>query len=50
MTAVVTKHGQKIQKLTGVSFKNSLTESSLACCALRKFLKKYGKVVLHTKK
>ena len=27
---VVSKHGNSIQKITGVSYKNSLTESSLA--------------------
>ena len=30
LAAVVAKHGKKIQKKTGVSFENSLTDSSLA--------------------
>ena len=43
LTAVLAKHGNKIQKITGVSFKNSLTESSLAWSTLGKYVKQSGK-------
>ena len=43
LAAVVAKHGNKIQKITGVSFKNSLTESSLAWSALGKYVKQSEK-------
>ena len=36
---VVSKHGNSIQKITGVSYKNSLTESSLGWACLGRFLK-----------
>ena len=39
LVAVVAKHGNKIQKITGVSFKNSLTESSLAGSTFGKYMK-----------
>ena len=44
LAAVIAKHGNKIQKLTGVSFKNSLTESSLAWSTLGKYMKQSGKM------
>ena len=37
--AVVAKHGNKIRKLTGFSFRNSITESSLARSCSAKFVK-----------
>ena len=43
LAAVVAKHGNKIQKITGVSFKYSLTESSLAWFTLGKYMKQSGK-------
>ena len=43
LAAVVAKHGNKIHKITGVSFKNSLTESSLAWSTLGKYMKQSGK-------
>ena len=43
LAAVVAKHGDKIQQLTGVSFKNSLTESSLAWSTLGRYIKQSGK-------
>ena len=43
LAAVVAKHGNKIQKITGVSFKNLLTESSLAWSTLGKYMKQSGK-------
>ena len=43
LAAVVAKHGNKIQKITGVSFKNSLTESSLAWSTLGKYMKQSEK-------
>ena len=39
LAVVVAKHGNKIQKLTGVSFKNSLTESSLAWSTLGRYIR-----------
>ena len=52
LAAVVAKHGNKIQKLTGVSFKNSLTESSLAWSCLEKYVIciRIRKNVLYSKK
>ena len=43
LAAVVAKHGNKIQKITDVSFKNSLTESSLAWSTLGKNTEQSGK-------
>ena len=43
LAAVVAKHGNKIQKITAVSFKNSLTESSLAWSTLGKYMKQSAK-------
>ena len=43
LAVVVAKHGNKIQKLTGVSFKNSLTESSLAWSTLGRYIRESGK-------
>ena len=43
LAAVVAKHGNKIQKVTGVSFKSSITESSLAWSYLRTYVKASGK-------
>ena len=43
LAAVVAKHGNKIQKITDVSFKKSLTESSLAWSTLGKYVKQSGK-------
>ena len=40
---VVSKHGKSIQKITGVSKKNSLTESSLGWACLGKYLKEDNK-------
>ena len=39
LAAVVAEHGNKIPKITGVSFKNSLTEFYLACSTLGKYMK-----------
>ena len=44
LAAVVAKHGNKIQKITGVLFKNSLTESSLAWSTLGNYIKQLGKI------
>ena len=43
LAVVVAKHGNKIQKLTGVLFKNSLTESSLAWSTLGRYIRESGK-------
>ena len=43
LAAVVAKHGNKIKKITGVSFENSLTESSLEWSTLGKYMKQSGK-------
>ena len=43
LTYVVSKHGNSIQKITFVSYKNSLTESSLGWACLGKYLKEDGK-------
>ena len=43
IAAVVAKHGNKIQKITDASFKNSLTEFSLAWFCLGKYVKASGK-------
>ena len=43
LAAVVAKHGNKFQKITGVSFKNSLTQSSLAWSTMGKYMKQSGK-------
>ena len=40
---VVSKHGNSIQKITSVSYKNSLTESSLGWACLGKYLKEDSK-------
>ena len=43
LAAVAAKHGNNIQKITCVSFKNSLSESSLAWATLGKYLNQEGK-------
>ena len=43
LAAVVAKHGNKIQKITGVPFKNSLRESSLAWSTWGRNKKQSGK-------
>ena len=48
--AVAARHANKIQKLTGVSFKNSLTESSLAWSTLGYYIKQSGKTFYTPKK
>ena len=50
LASVVAKHGNKIQRITGVSFKNSLTESSLAWSTLEKYMKQSGKTFYTLKK
>ena len=50
VASVVAKLGNKIQRITGVSFKNSLTESSLAWSTLRKYMKQSGKTFYTLKK
>ena len=40
---VVSKHGNSIQKIIGVSYKNSLTESSLGWACLGRYLKEDNK-------
>ena len=41
---VVSKHGNSIQKITGVAYKNSLTESSLGWACLGRYLKEDNKI------
>ena len=43
LAALIAKHGNKIQKRTGVSFENSLTESSLAWSTLGRYIRESGK-------
>ena len=50
LAAVIAKHGNKFRKITGVSFKNSLIESSLAWSTLEKYMKKWGKSFYTPKK
>ena len=50
LAAVVAKHINKIQKITGVSCENSLTEFSLACSTLGKYMKQSGKTFYTPKK
>ena len=45
----ISKHGNSAQKITGVSFKNSMTESTLAWTCLGNYLKEEGKS-FHTPK
>ena len=40
---VIAKHGNSIQKFTGVSYKYSLTEAALCLACLGRFLKEYKK-------
>ena len=49
LAAVVAKHGNKIQEIAAGSFKNSLTESSLAWSCLGKYVKESGES-FHTPK
>ena len=42
---VVAKHAKSIQKITGVSYKNSLTDAALGWCCLEKFLKEENRVL-----
>ena len=46
---VIAKHGNSIQKITGVSFKNNLTEASLGWACLGRYLKE-DKKFLYTPK
>ena len=46
---VVAKHGNSIQKITGVSYKNSLTEAALGWSCLGRYLKE-DKRILYTPK
>ena len=50
LAALIAKHGNKIQKITGVSFKNSLTESSLAWSTLGRYIRESGKSFYTPKK
>ena len=49
IAAVVAKHDNKIQKVTGVLFKNSLTETSLARSTLGKYMEQSEKCSIHQK-
>ena len=42
---VAAKHGNRIQKITGVSYKNSLTEAALGWSCLRRYLKEVNKIL-----
>ena len=42
---VVAKHGNSIQKITGVSYKNSLTEAALGWSCLGRYLKENNKIL-----
>ena len=42
---LIAEHGNEIQKITGVSYKNSLTEASLGWSCLGKYLKEDNKVL-----
>ena len=46
---VIAKHGNSIQKITGVSYKNRLTEPSLGWSSLGKYIKEDNRI-LHTPK
>ena len=46
---VIAKHGNRIQKITGVSYKNSLTEAALRWSRLGRYLKEENKVIKHPK-
>ena len=50
LAAVIAKQGNKIQKLTGVSFKNLLTESSSAWSILGRYKNESGKTFYTPKK
>ena len=45
---VLAKHGTSIQKITGVSYKNSLTEAALGWSCLGRYLKEDNKIFIHT--
>ena len=47
---LVAKHANKIQKITGVSFKTSLTQSSLSWSTLGKYMETSGKSFYTPKK
>ena len=47
---VVVKHGNSIQKITGVSYKNSLTEAALGWSCLGRYLKEDTKVLYTPRK
>ena len=47
---VLSKHGTLIQKIPGVSYKNSLTESSLCWACLGRYLKEDNKTFYNQKK
>ena len=42
---VLAKHGNSIQTITGVSYKNSLTEASLGWSCLGRYLKEDNKIL-----
>ena len=42
---VIAKHGNSIQKITGVSYKNSLTEAALGWSCLGRYLKEVNKTL-----
>ena len=46
---VVAKHGTGIQKITGVSYKNSLKEASLGWSGLGRYIKKIMRFYTHLK-
>ena len=46
---VVSKHGNSIEKVTGVSYENSFTESSLGWACLGRYLKEDNKTIYTTK-
>ena len=45
---VVAKHGNSIQKITGVSYGNSLTEAALGWSCLGRYLKEDIRILIHT--
>ena len=42
---VFDRHGERIQKITGVSYKNALTEAVLGWFCLGRYLKEYNKIL-----
>ena len=45
LSYVVAKHGNSIQKITGFSYKNSLTEAALGWSCLERYLKEVNKIL-----